>query len=542
LAAIDRADDNYALALLDLSTGELSACSMAGSASLVAELARAEPAELLLPAALAELSGALKTALGRAALRRDDNLADDDVPHYLDGSVARPLYQDAVGEHTLAALRATARLLRFANRSMPEATLPVVRLAHHDPDAFMRIGETAQAHLELVRDAEGGKKGALLSVIDKTITPAGARMLRKHLLSPLLEVAAIRRRHDAVEQFLRHGRARQQLREVLAAVADIDRLAIRATLGEATPRDLGNLRDSLLAAPLAQQAVASIEGLSTDDAAPMFNLDVDLLPQLAAHLDAGLVDDPPARVSDGNLFREGFDQALDEVDQLRQSGTALLGALESRLREETSIASLKVKHTRAFGWYIEVTRANVDKVPESWRRRQTLTHVERYLSDELQDLADRVEGAAEQHAELEAALFVTLVEEVARSAQQLHALATTLAQWDVSAGLAQVAADYDYVRPTVDDSDEVTLRDARHPVVERCLPGGQFVPNDTALQVSGERLWVITGPNMAGKSTLMRQVALNVIMAQAGAFVAAKQARIGVVDRVLSRVGANDNL
>jgi DNA mismatch repair protein MutS len=529
--------DGFGLARLDLSTGELSACEVASLPLLVAELARNEPAETLVPLALASLSEAVGEALPRTAVRGDDGLDDADLMRLLDEGVAAPLFADATRQHPRRAVRAAARALRFARHYLPEATIPVRRLAPYDPSATLHIDETAQQHLELVRSAEGGRAGSLLDAIDATVTAPGARLLRRRLLAPLVEVEAIRRRHDAVELFLVNPRAREELRAALAKMGDVERLAIRASLREATPRDLGSLAASLAAVPEAIAAIASVAQL--DQAV---DLGVDPLEPLAALLARALVDEPPAQAREGGIFREGYDPALDEIGRLRKSGSELVAELEARRREETQIGSLKVKFTRAFGWYIEVTRAHLDKVPASWRRRQTLTGAERYIDDELEDLADKLIGAEERYAEREAELFDVLTGEVARHGEALEAVARAVAEWDVAAGLAQIAHEHDFRRPTVDDGRRLELVDARHPVVERFVPTGRFVPNDTLLDLDGERLWLITGPNMAGKSTLMRQVALNVILAQMGSFVPASRATIGAIDRVLSRVGASDNL
>ncbi|HZO17211.1 MAG TPA: DNA mismatch repair protein MutS, partial [Polyangiaceae bacterium] len=470
----------------------------------------------------------------------DEPLEDGAVAHELDAHAAAPLYADAVRELPLPALRAAARALRFAAKNLPGSTLPVRRIALHDPSTTMRIDETAQAHLELSRGADGKKEGSLLDVIDATVTAIGARLCRRQLLAPLMDVAGIRRRHDAVELFVKNPRAREELRAALERIGDLERLAVRASLRESSPRDLSAVRGSLRAAPQALAAILSIPAAREDGEA--LELDVALLPELLALLERALVDDPPLRASDGGIFREGYDAELDEQQRLRLSGSELIAALERKLRDETKIGSLKVRYTRAFGWYIEITKAHLDKAPSRWRRRQTLTHAERYIDDDLEELADKLTSAEVRYAEREAELFSELIDIVARDAEPLRRLAAAIAQWDVSSALAETAHRHAYHRPEVNDGTRLELNEARHPVVERFVPSGRFVPNDTVLDLDGERLWLITGPNMAGKSTLMRQVALTTILAQMGSFVPALTARIGVVDRVLSRVGASDNL
>ena len=540
LAAVAQADsDQFGLALLDLSTGELSACTL-GSALLIAEVARAGPAELLLPTELNHLESALTLAAPHTALCNDSHLEADAIAPLLNEDLAAPLYDAAQKEHSSAAIAAAARALRFAKRNLPDTELPIMRLGQHDPHSCMHIDETAQSHLELVSNNEGKRKGSLLGTIDNTVTAAGARLLRQRLLAPLMNVAAIRRRHDAIDLFVQHNRARSELRAALKQIGDIQRLSVRASLGECSPRDLASLRQSLLACPAALESIRSIPQHQTcHEALPTT---VDLMPSLAQRLCQTLVDEPPAQLREGGMLRSGWDPDLDELKSLRNSGTERITALEQQLREVTLIPSLKIKFTRAFGHYIEVTKAHLDKVPDAWRRKQTLTNAERYMMPELAELSDKIIGAQESYSEREKKLFADLVQEVATFGGGLRELAQAVATWDVASALAELADEQDYCRPSIDDSTRLTLADARHPVVERFVPSGQFVPNDTTLDLEGERLLLITGPNMAGKSTLMRQVALTIILAQAGSFVPAKSAHIGLVDRVLSRVGASDNL
>ncbi len=330
-------------------------------------------------------------------------------------------------------------------------------------------------------------------------------------------------------------------RERLSRIGDLERLATRAALGQATPRDLGALRDGLSMLP----GVAEVLGSSKDPAArEVLGLErpLDQLRDVHDPLARALVDSPPPVAREGGIFRAGWDATLDELSELRRSGDDVLLRLEGRLREESGIANLKLRFNKVFGWYLEVTKTNLDRVPSTWRRKQTVATGERYTTDELDALQDKLLSAEDRHREREIELFEKLRAEVAREGERLRDVAARLAKWDVLAALADVAHRNDYVRPEVDDSLSLELEESRHPVVERM--GGRFVPNDVAVsaEANAERLLVITGPNMAGKSTLMRQVALACILAQAGSFVPARRARIGMVDRVMTRVGASDNL
>jgi DNA mismatch repair protein MutS len=396
--------------------------------------------------------------------------------------------------------------------------------------------------LELVRAADGSRNGSLLSVLDRTMTPPGARLLRRHLLAPLLDVAAIRRRLDAVEAFVRHPLARAELRDRLSAAFDLERLGVRAALGEATPKDLGALRDGLLGAPGVVGAAAKIPDALAREALGLDRDPPDTLPALCDLLSRALVDRPPPVARDGGIIREGYDAELDETRRLRDEGTALVLGLEARLKESSAIPTLKIRYTRVFGWYIEVTKTHAAKVPATFRRKQTVAGGERYTTDELDELQASLASAEERYAERENDLFSALVAEAGKYADAIRALSHRFARWDVYAALAEVAHQRDYARPEIDSGPGLSIEDGRHPVVEDLAAAGKFVPNDVTLDTENERLWLVTGPNMAGKSTLMRQVALAVIMAQMGSYVPARKARIGIVDRVLSRVGASDNV
>ncbi len=537
VAALDGPPEGpLGLAFFDLSTGELRAAGIASAREATAELARSAPRELLVPdgfdrAIFAESGAAL----------RDDAPLDDPTPQ-LATALGADEAARACATLPREAVRAAARALRFAAACNPGRALPARAMTTWDAGSTLALDETAQRHLELVASVDGGRRHTLLELLDRTKTALGARTLRRRLVAPLASVAEIRRRHDEVELFVSNAAARDDLRAALDGVGDLERLAVRAALGEATPRDLGLLREALARAPLAAAALAGVPGGQAD---AVFGLDAepfDALPHLAEHLAAALVDRPPAARRDGTALREGYDPTLDDARALSTDGARAVSALEGRLREETGIANLKIAFTRVFGWYIELTGKHASKAPREWRRKQTVANAERFTTDELDDLSDRILHADETATAREQELVRALVADVAADARRLSRLAARLASWDVAAALADVAHRRGYTRPLVDDSCVLELEGSRHPVVEALLPEGSFVPNDVCLDGDGARLLLVTGPNMAGKSTVMRQVALAVIMAQAGSFVAARRARVGVVDRVLSRVGASDNL
>lgn len=545
LVAIEHGDDQVGIAALDHSTGELLCCVTSDTSTALAEIARLEPREVLLSPRAHDMTEVIAAIGPRTAFRREpDAVPDADALRILSEHLGASEAANAARDAPSIARRAVARALSYAQTMTPGARVKVARLVVYDPVDTLQLDESTAQHLELVRGSDGDGATTVLAQLDVTRTPGGARLLRRWLLAPLYDVAAIRRRHDAVELFLLDAPLRDALRGKLSEIGDLERLATRAALGQASPRDLGALRDGVGSLP----AIAALLAGSRDPSArEVLGLErpLDLLQDLHTLLTGALVDSPPANARDGGIFRDTFDAALDELSELRRSGDTVLVKLEGRLREESGIPNLKLRFNKVFGWYLEVSRSNVEKVPSTWRRKQTIAAGERYSTDELDALQDKLLSAEDRHRERELELFDQLRIEVAKHGERLRDVAARLARWDVFAALADVAHRHDYVRPTIDDSLAVELVESRHPVVERLAPSGgagRFVPNDVSLSAEGERVLVITGPNMAGKSTLMRQVALACIMAQAGSFVAARSARIGVVDRVMTRVGASDSL
>ena len=542
LAALDVGPAAVGIALLDVSTGELRAAELPDVAAILAELARAAPREALVGAmagaesAVAGVEAALSSAVEGLVARSDEPLGEDETTAALGALAPDSAFI------TPPARRAAARALRYARRCNPGTELSVRRLAEWDPSRAMRLEPVVQRHLELIESMGGGRQATLLGVLDVTCTAPGARLLRRRLLAPLAEVARIRRRLDLVELFVDNPRLRSDFRDALGEVSDLERLAVRTSMGEGTPRDLGALRDGLVAAERAVAVLESVQDRAQREVLGLGEQRLDTVTELADELSRALVDRPPAQHREGAIFRQGFDPKLDEQAAFRQTGAERMVELEARLRQATDIPTLKVRYTRVFGWYVEVSRSHVVRAPKEWRRKQTVANGERYTLPELDDLADKITMAEERHRERELALLAELTERVRGAAGRVMDLAARIARWDVAAALAEVAHRYDYARPEVDESDIVELVEARHPVVERLAAAGRFVPNDVKLDLGAERLWIVTGPNMAGKSTLLRQTALAVIVAQMGGYVPAKSARIGVVDRVLSRVGASDNL
>ncbi len=545
LAALEVDGGNIGLAALDLSTGDLMACEATDVPSAAAELLRLDPRELLIGPDAAAASLDLRAARPRLTVRQAGALPEGEA------TILGRALGAGEAERTCpsaAARRAAARCVHFASIAEAGRQLPVTRLVGYELGGALELDPATQQHLELVRTFAGESKGSLLAQLDATKTAPGARLLRRRLLAPITDVAAIRRRLDAVELMVTNPAMRDELRERFGDMRDLERLTIKLMLARATPRDLAALRESLRELPAVARSLDSCPDRGAREALGLLAEEpwLDLCEDVTRALERELADDPPIRTSDGGAVKSGFDPELDEARALQNDGQKLMAELEAQLRETTSIASLKLRYTRVFGWYIEVTRSHTAKVPASWRRKQTVATGERYTTDALDGLADKLAHAEERGIAREAQLFDALVAKLAAHAERLRKVAARIAELDVATALAFVAHRHDYCRPDVDDSARLSIVDGRHAVVERLAAEGRFVPNDVHLDASPgateARLWLVTGPNMAGKSTLMRQVALIVIMAQMGSFVPAKRATVGVVDRVLSRVGASDNL
>ena len=539
--------DGFGLAFIDVTTGDFRATEAATSEGLLDELARVDPREILLPRGQGELAALIRRAYPRLA---QTPVSIDGEPAPLDtlaDGLGPGLERDALARAPQASL-AASRVLRYVRATQISAPLPVTRLDLFRRDEFLVIDEQARCHLELIETMlERKRAGSLLDTLDVTATAMGGRLLRRWLLFPLLDLARIRRRHDAVERLVEKQSAREAARKILSELGDLERLVSRARLGVASPRDLVVLGRSLqqvpdLAAALQQamdpMATLAERGTGSD----LLDLGQDLAQDIADRVVATLEDNAPAMTKEGGFIRPGVSAELDELRAIASGGRDQILAIEARERERTGIASLKVKYNSVFGYYIEITRAHLVNVPADYTRKQTVANAERFVTAELADYEAKILGADERRVALEQTLFSSLRDEVGAAASRVLALAGRVAAADVVAALAEQAHRHGFCRPVVDDSEVLELYDSRHPVVERLAATGGFVPNDLHLDTEHEQILIVTGPNMAGKSTLIRQAALCVILAQAGSFVPARAAHIGLCDRVFTRVGAGDNL
>ncbi len=541
----DDVDGAFAVAALDVSTGDFRVTEVVGAAALRCELSRLEPREVLLPDASQVVERAAGHRLAQVALSRpgDRFFVEAAAEHALRGLVG-PKGDPAVTAlrafgfgcpgAVLSAAGATLGYVEDTQQQIPEHTRLLTPYQVHDT---LIIDETAKANLELFRTLmEGRKRGSLLGTMDHAATAMGGRRLRHWMAYPLVDPAAVNARLDQVEWLRDHPAPRARMRAALQQIYDLERLNARIAAGTAGPRDLWFLRATLEQVPALRALLA--------DAAPLaaLLLEVDPLEDVAALVASALVDDPPSQLRDGGVVRPGFHAELDEYVQLATHGKDWIVDLERREREATGIGSLKVRFNKVFGYYIEVSRANLHLVPEAYIRKQTLTGAERYFTSELKDFEEKVLNAEAKRQALEAELFTALRAEVGARAPAIAKTAGALAALDALSALAELAHRNGYCRPTVDDGDVIDIVEGRHPVVEESVGREEFVPNSLRLDRESHSLIMLTGPNMAGKSTAMRQVALITLMAQMGSFVPAARARIGVVDRIFTRVGAADDL
>ncbi|MDI9570718.1 MAG: DNA mismatch repair protein MutS [Pseudomonadota bacterium] len=543
LAGLCRREGVFGLACMDVSTGEFRVMEIRDRGILQAELTGLSLRELIVPEDFEERQ-ALSTLEQSAAPAVIDAFPGD----YFDPEAARDILARHFPAAELAALEmekrpaiagAAGALLRYGEETQRAPLTHVNRIREMTWSQALFLDETAKNTLELFQTIQERKKqGTLFSVLDQTVTSLGARRLRWWLNHPLRDPGQIRRRLAAVTEIKENHALREELRQLLRGVYDLERLAGRIAMDAAHARDLVALKRSLQAIPGIKALMAPL----TSPLAVSLRERLDPLPAVADLIEAAIVDEPPLTIREGGMIKDGFDAELDEMLSLSRHGKRNIAALEDRERRKTGIPALKVGFNQVFGYYIEVTKANSHLVPPDYIRKQTLVNAERYINEELKEYERSVLDAEENSRRREYELFLRVRGDVARSVRTIQETAASLAALDALASLAAVAESHGYCRPVVDDDDVIEIADGRHPVVERMALGAGFVPNDACLDLGGNRFLILTGPNMAGKSTYIRQVALIVIMAQMGSFVPARQARIGVVDRIFTRIGAADSL
>ena len=542
LAAITQSERAFGLALLDASTGEFLTTEITGDNSrtaLLDELERTRPSECLLRP---DCDEALRTEItGRLGCRVDPYTRKSSLDAYQD--LTRHFKTQSLrgfGCETLTlATEAAAICLDYVRSNLPDLACHINTLSTYSTSQWMLLDPAARRNLELTEGAgDSGREGSLLAILDQTVTAMGARMLRKWLSGPMLNATRINNRLDAVQEMVENALFRSQVREVLKGVADLERLMGRITGGQADPRDLLALRESLEALP---RVIETLQDCASPHLSALSGR-IDPLPELRDTLNRAIRDDVPRMAREGGIIAPGYSEELDHLLQAAGNGREWIASLEDTERERTGIKSLKVGYNSVFGYYIEITKPNLHLVPQDYIRKQTTANAERFITSSLKEYEALVLGADDKAHQLEYELFTALRLTAAEHADPIRQTARATGQLDVLATFAEVAARNRYVRPQIDEGDELIIRGGRHPVVEQSLQDEQFVPNDAYLGGTDDRLLVVTGPNMSGKSTYLRQVGLIVLMAQCGSYVPADSARIGIVDRIFTRVGAHDDL
>ena len=560
LAAVNVQANSVGLAFVDISTGEFKVTELKNLDNLLNELGRLAPAECLIPESLLDKNTQPQTNKTQSSGTGTNNSLASKIKLY--SSCSLTAYDDWLFSfetakeelithfqiHSLdglgcAGLKAgtgsAGAIIHYLKQTQKNSLAHINTLKPYIQSESMHLDAATQRNLELVRPmSEINPQPNLLSVLDLTLTSMGARMLRNWITHPLLDINRIQQRLDTVEALLEAGLDRDSLREQLKGIADLERMLSRLNCGQGNARDLVSLKESLKRIPVIKQSLAGIEA----ELIKNITTDLDELADVVELIDEVIVDEPPFLLREGGLIKTGYNKALDELRAISSQGKGGIGKLQQQERERTGINSLKVGYNRVFGYYIEVTKANLNSVPEDYIRKQTLVNAERFITPDLKDYESQVLTAQEKIRQLEYSLFLKIKDAVTLQNRRIQKTAVCLGCLDAVAGLAQTAAVNGYIKPEVDQSQVINIVDGRHPVLEKVIEGERFVPNDTLLDSEENQLLIITGPNMAGKSTYLRQVALLVLMTQAGSFIPAKKARIGVVDRIFTRVGAQDEL
>jgi DNA mismatch repair protein MutS len=532
VAGLAKQGKAWGLAMLDSSTGEFLAVEAEGEALLLAELARLRPAELIHSPEASEWAERAQAGLELPILERPVPL---EPAMRLEKRLRAASLAGFGLEDKPAACAAAALALAYAEESGLSLD-HISAISTYSLSEFMTLDSATRRSLEITRSmTDGSRRNTLLESADETRTAMGARLLRRWLEMPLLDRAALEQRHGAIARLIDHALVRGDLRDDLKRLGDIERLVGRASAGLASPRDLAALRDSLLRLPELEDHLrpASLERLQE------LREEIDLHQELAMSLRNALAETPPAHTREGGMLAKGFDLELDKLRSLAKDGRAYIAELEASERERTGIERLKVGFNSVFGYYLEVPKARLASVPETYIRKQTTANAERYITAELKEHESAVLGAEEKSIALEQELFDRLRRKVAAEAPGLLKTARALAELDALCGLAEAAVIHNWTRPEITDANVLEITDGRHPVVE--AQGARFVPNSLRLDES-RRLMILTGPNMSGKSTYLRQAALIVLLAQAGSFVPASSCRMGLCDRIFTRIGARDEL
>ncbi len=543
LLSIVENDDDYGIAHIDITTGEFRVTQVDTLAQVESELGSLRPREVLFS----------DTAQSRDLKQQFEHSLEGVMCNFLPEWVCEADYAQeqlcrffgvsglqSFGCHELLiAQQAASAVLYYLQQTQKDGLQHIRPLQTYHTQNFMILDDSTRRNLELTATLQGGKKkGSLLGVLDRTVTAMGGRNLRHWIHYPLIDQVQIKQRQSAVAELVDESLQRIELIDALNGVYDLERLNSKIAMASANAKDLVALRASLEKLPQIDDLLSRLQSPYLNE----LRQQLDLLPELVSLLDQAIVDDPPFVLRDGGIIKDGFNDDLDDLRMISRDGKGWIAALEQQERERTGIPSLKVKYNKIFGYFIEITLRNLDRVPEDYQRKQTLTNAERFITPQLKEYEEKVLGAEDRIVELEYNLFQQVRLETSAEGGRIQQSAEALAILDSLLSLADLAHERNYVCPQIDDSGVIQIEAGRHPVVEGMPLKEAFVPNDVELDTEKNQLLIITGPNMAGKSTFMRQVALITLMAQLGSFVPAETARIGVVDRIFTRVGASDNL
>ncbi|MHB8138945.1 MAG: DNA mismatch repair protein MutS [Smithellaceae bacterium] len=543
LACISSGSDTFGLAFMDISTGEFQVGEFPGRDALLAAMSGLDFKELLISRTFhdpvlikmleAQMSAGCVNYIDETTF--DPGRSDEILDRELDASV---LEKSRIKDRVAAKI-AAAVILSYVNSTQMVRASHISDIQWYSPENYLILDETARRNLEIFYTIQDNTRaGSLFSLINETLTPMGARRLRWWMGYPLVSPEKIRLRLAAVAEIKDNHTARSNLRKTFSHIYDLERLAGRVALRLATPRDLIALKVSLSVLPQLQSLLTDF----TASALVAIRKEITDMSALVDLVSRAIVPDPPPRMQEGGFIAAGFDEAIDQLRSISRDGKKWIARMEAKERQATGINSLKIGFNNVFGYYIEVTRANANLVPDSYVRKQTLVNAERYINQELKEFEQTVLGAEEKIRDRENELFNQLRDDLMGYVSGIQYNAFRVAELDALCALSEVAEKYSYICPEIDEEDVIDIKDGRHPVVETALKKESFVPNDTLLDLQGNRLLVITGPNMAGKSTYIRQVALIVLLAQMGSFVPASHARIGVVDKIFTRIGASDSL
>ncbi|OGO88532.1 MAG: DNA mismatch repair protein MutS [Clostridiales bacterium GWF2_36_10] len=535
---------NFGLAFADISTGEINATELLGedaTEQLFSEIAAFSPSEVI------TISDTPENIKKRFSDRFNSLItiveSSDFLPENAKVQISEQYgddwekkYETTVSSYASLAVGA---LLTYIKRTQKTDISYLNNLTFYSSDTFLGIDSFSRRNLELTSSIRNGeKKGSLIWVLDKTKTSLGARLLRKWIDKPLLNCNAIKLRQNSVKELFEDSITREEISRFLRDVVDIERLCTRLVYGSANARDLKALENTIKLLPDIKERLSIFKSTLLCDIYDK----LDTLEDIGESIENTIDDDPPFSLREGGIIKSGCNATVDELRAMMTDGKTWIGKIEATEKEKTGIRTLKIGYNKVFGYYIEVSKSFIGQVPGDYIRRQTLANCERYVTEELKDIENRVIGAKDKVCALEYELFSSLRDYILKSLIRIQSTASSVANLDVLCSLASVAREYNYTCPEIDYSDKIILKDSRHPVVEKFLQGNYFIPNDCNLDCSSNRLMLITGPNMAGKSTYMRQTALCVLLAQIGSFVPATEARIGVVDRIFTRVGASDDL